>query len=150
VFCEGVQHRLPFCFARLNCAKMAAFQIYLQSGKQKSRVDGGRQSCCLWSKIPWWKRKWETVRCRDAIPSSFVAKVRGEVFERFYAVAVKRHNSTSNWLFGLPERILVNHWCRGKWWACSFTLLLTYHAFFGLCEFGHSVYSSWFLPQMLV
>jgi hypothetical protein len=41
--------------------KMAAFQFYLQSEKQKSRrgptrasrVGGGQQSCCFWSKIPW-------------------------------------------------------------------------------------------------
>jgi hypothetical protein len=27
---------------------MAAFQFYLQSGKQKSRVGERRHSCCLW------------------------------------------------------------------------------------------------------
>jgi hypothetical protein len=40
VFCEGVQHRLRFCLEHLNCVKMAAFQFYFQSGKQKSRVGG--------------------------------------------------------------------------------------------------------------
>jgi hypothetical protein len=33
--------------------------------------------------------KCETVRCRDATASSFVAKVRGKVFSHFQAVAVK-------------------------------------------------------------
>jgi hypothetical protein len=39
-------------------------------------------------KIAWRKRKCETVRCRAATASSLVAKVRGEVFAYFYAVAV--------------------------------------------------------------
>jgi hypothetical protein len=40
VFCEGVQHRLRFCLDHLSCVKMAAFQVLLQSRKQKSRVCG--------------------------------------------------------------------------------------------------------------
>jgi hypothetical protein len=43
VFYEGVQHRLRFCLDHLKCVKIAAFQLYRQSGKQ-SRVDGGQQS----------------------------------------------------------------------------------------------------------
>jgi hypothetical protein len=35
VFCEGVQHRLQFCLYHLNYVKMAAFQFYLQSEKQR-------------------------------------------------------------------------------------------------------------------
>jgi hypothetical protein len=35
VFSEGVQHRLRFCLDYLDCVKMAAFQLYLQSGKQR-------------------------------------------------------------------------------------------------------------------
>jgi hypothetical protein len=35
VFCEAVQHCLRFCLDRLSCVKMAAFQFYLQSGKQR-------------------------------------------------------------------------------------------------------------------
>jgi hypothetical protein len=38
VFCEGVQHRLRFCLDHFNCVKMAAFQVYHQSGKQ-SKVE---------------------------------------------------------------------------------------------------------------
>jgi hypothetical protein len=34
MFCEAVQHRLRFCLHHLSCVKMAAFQFYLQSGKQ--------------------------------------------------------------------------------------------------------------------
>jgi hypothetical protein len=53
VFCEAVQHSLWFCLHHLSCVKMAAIQLYLQSGKQKSGVGGGRQSSCFWSNIPW-------------------------------------------------------------------------------------------------
>jgi hypothetical protein len=35
VLCEGVRHRLRFCLNHLSCVKMAAFQFYLQSGKQR-------------------------------------------------------------------------------------------------------------------
>jgi hypothetical protein len=38
VFCGSIQRRLRFCFDQLSCVKMAAFQLYLQSGKQKSRA----------------------------------------------------------------------------------------------------------------
>jgi hypothetical protein len=48
-----------------------------------------------------------TVHCCDATASSFIVK-GGEVFEHFYAVAVKRHSSMRNWLFGLPGRILCD------------------------------------------
>jgi hypothetical protein len=40
--------------------------------------------------------KCETVRCRDATASSFVAKVWGEVFSHFYAVSIKRQSSVQN------------------------------------------------------
>jgi hypothetical protein len=47
-------------------------------------------------------------------------KFGGEVFAYFHAVAVKRHNSIRNWLFGLPGRILCEQSpCQIKWWACS-------------------------------
>jgi hypothetical protein len=69
--------------------------------------------------IPLWKRKCETVRCRDAAANSFVIKVRGEVFAHFHAVPVKRHSSVRNWLFGLPGRSEQSFWYQRKWWACS-------------------------------
>jgi hypothetical protein len=61
---------------------MAAFQFYLQSRKEMvvdSHVVFGH-------KFPCEKSMCETVRCRDATASSFVAKVRGEVFAHFHAV----------------------------------------------------------------
>jgi hypothetical protein len=35
MFCEAVQHRLRFRLDDLGCVKMAVFQFYLQSTKQK-------------------------------------------------------------------------------------------------------------------
>jgi hypothetical protein len=52
-------------------------------------------------------------RCRDARATSFIAKVRGEVFSHFDTVAVKRHSSMRNSLFSLPGRIRSEQslWC---------------------------------------
>jgi hypothetical protein len=46
------------------------------------------------------------VSCLDAKATSFFAKVRGEVFAHFHAVAVKHHGSVRNRLFDLPGLIL--------------------------------------------
>jgi hypothetical protein len=46
------------------------------------------------------------VNCSDA--SSFIVKVWGDVFTNFHAVAVKRHSSNWNLVFGLPGRIICN------------------------------------------
>jgi hypothetical protein len=75
----------------------------------------------LWWKIPWWKWKCETVRWSEATASFFIAKVWGEAFAHFHEVAVKRHSTMCNWLFGLPGRILSEQspWCERKLWACS-------------------------------
>jgi hypothetical protein len=48
------------------------------------------------SKIPFRKRKYETVRCCDATASPSVAKVRVEVFAHVHAIAVKRRSSVWN------------------------------------------------------
>jgi hypothetical protein len=53
---------------------MASFQFYLQLGKQKRRVGGGRESYYFWSKIPWWKMKCEKEGYRDATGSSLSPK----------------------------------------------------------------------------
>jgi hypothetical protein len=85
LFCEAVQHRLQFCLDHLNCVKMTAFQFYLQSGV-------GDDNCIISDK------KNSVVRrcCLDATASSFVAKVRGEVFAHVYIVPIKRHNNLRN------------------------------------------------------
>jgi hypothetical protein len=148
VFCEGVQHRLRFCLDHLNCVKMTAFQFYFRSGKQR-KVGWMGTTMLFWSKISWGKRKCETVRCRDATASSFVA--RGEVFEHFHRLAVKHHSSMRNRLFGLPGRILYEHWtwCQRKWWASSWLFFFTSLAFFGLGEFGFPCTAHAFFPERL-
>jgi hypothetical protein len=50
---------------------------------------GDNSHVAIGKKIPWLRRKCETVRCCDATASSFVAKIRGENFAHFQAVAVK-------------------------------------------------------------
>jgi hypothetical protein len=88
---------------------MAAFQFYLQSGKQrKVRWMGEDNHVVRGKKFPS-EKKCEKCARRDATANSFVAKVRLEVFAHFQAVAVKRHCSIQNWLFCLPGRILCKH-----------------------------------------
>jgi hypothetical protein len=89
---EGVQRRLRVCLDRLNCVKMAAFQIYLQSVKQKKCRVGGVILFVVKNSLLK-KRNCEVVRFLDATASSFVATVRGEIFAYFHEVATKRHNS---------------------------------------------------------
>jgi hypothetical protein len=87
----------------LNFVKMASFQFYLQLGKQNSKMRGDGSHVVVDQEFSSGK---EMLRCRDATVTSFVAKVRGEVFAHFYPVTLKRHNSMQNSLFGLPGRIL--------------------------------------------
>jgi hypothetical protein len=47
VFCEGVQHHLRFYLDHLSCVKMAAFQFYHQSGKQRKVRWVGGDSCVV-------------------------------------------------------------------------------------------------------
>jgi hypothetical protein len=54
------------------------------------------------------RKKCETVSCHAATANYFVAKVRGEVFAQFHAVAVKRQISMRNRLFVLQGRILYD------------------------------------------
>jgi hypothetical protein len=120
---------------------MAAFQFYLQSGKQKTRLGGGRQLCWFCPKIPLWKGKCEAVRCCDATASSLVAEVRGGVLTHFHAVAIERLSSMRNWLFDPPRRILYEQspWCQRKEMSMLLNLLFTCLVFSGLGEFGLSV-----------
>jgi hypothetical protein len=50
----------------------------------------------LVKKFPGEKKKYETVRCRVATASSFVARLRGEVFAHFDELSIKRHSSKWN------------------------------------------------------
>jgi hypothetical protein len=118
---------------------------------EKIRVGGVESHVGFGQKLPG-RRKCETVRCCDATVSSFVTKVRGEVFSHFRAVAVKRHSSVREWLCGLPERIISGKspWFHRKIISMLLILLFTSLAFFGLGGFRLSVYCSCFLPRTLV
>jgi hypothetical protein len=97
MFCEGVHNYLRFCLDLLNYVRMGYSSFISNRGKREKYI-GAWQSCYFWSKIPLWKRKYEAVCCCDATVSSFVDKVRGEVFAHFHTVTIKRHSSTLNWL----------------------------------------------------
>jgi hypothetical protein len=60
------------------CVKMAAFQLYLQSGKQRKAKWMGHDDH-VFGKNSLVKSKCETVRCREDTAGFSVAKVRGEV-----------------------------------------------------------------------
>jgi hypothetical protein len=74
-------------------------------------------------------------RCRDSTASSFVAKVRDEVFSHFHAVAVKVTVVCRINCFGSQVEFFVNN---------------PFVVDFGLGGFGFSVYDSRFLPRTLV
>jgi hypothetical protein len=117
---EGVQHRLRFCLHHLSCVEMMAFSSIFSRENRQVRWLGTTVMLVL-VRNSLVKNKCETVRCRDATASSIAVKDRSEVFAHFHKVAVKRHNSMRNWLFGLPGRILCEQspWCQRKWWSCS-------------------------------
>jgi hypothetical protein len=103
---------------------MAAYQFYLQPGKQRKAGWAGDDSHVVFGqKFPGKKGsvRWcivmmqqpvllspkfraktshifmcKMVYCHDATASSFVAKVQGEVFAYFHAVAIKRYSSKWN------------------------------------------------------
>jgi hypothetical protein len=93
------------------------------------------------------------VRCH-AIASSFVAKVRGEVFARFHPVAVK-HSRMRNWLFGLPGRIICEQssWCRRKlwvrFWLCSSPVSSFFESTEASIPFQHPCTPHAFFPEHL-
>jgi hypothetical protein len=76
----------------------------------------------------------------------------GEVFAHVHAVAIKRHSSMQNWLFGLPGRILCEQCLlmSKKMMSMLFSLLFTCLTFFSLGEFWLAMYGSCFIPQTLV
>jgi hypothetical protein len=94
------------------------------------------------------------VRCYYATASSFVAKVRGEVFVHFHAVAVKVTVMCRIDCLACQDEFFVNNppWCQRKWWACSWLrsslvslssvsvsleFSCTVHAFFPECLSNH-------------
>jgi hypothetical protein len=126
---------------------MAAFQFYLQSGKQKSRVGGGRRPC-FWLKIPWGERKCETVHCGDA-----TVRLSPKFGPGCSHIFMKLHGSVRNWLFGLPGQILCEQsipLMSKKMMNMLLVFFFTCLVFFSLSKFVLSVYGSRFLSRTLV
>jgi hypothetical protein len=91
---------LPFLNASWKSCSVRVFSITCDSAlvtsvvlKKQKGWAGNESQFVFGKKIPWWKKKWETVCCRDVTASSFVAKIMIEVFAHFQAVAVKSHSS---------------------------------------------------------
>jgi hypothetical protein len=54
------------------------------------------------------KGKYETVRCRDATASSFVTKVRREVFTHFHTIAMNHHSSMRIDCLACEDELFMN------------------------------------------
>jgi hypothetical protein len=140
---------------------MVAFQFCLQTGKQKSKMGGGQQYYCFWTK----QRKCKTVCCHDAIASysvnlvnchdatasSLANKVWGKVFARFYTVDVNVRVVCRIDCLACQDEFFVNNplYVKKKM-SMLLTLLFTCLVIFDLNEFGLSVYDSCFIPPTLV
>jgi hypothetical protein len=102
VFCESIQHRLRFCLDHLSCVKMATFQFYFQSGKQRKVEWVGSDGHVLFGQ----NFLGEKGNVRQCVAVMKHVKDLGEVFTHVHAVGVKCHISMLNSLFGLLGRIL--------------------------------------------
>jgi hypothetical protein len=100
-----VLHCLRFCLNLHKCV-MTVFIFYLQSGKRRKVGWVGDDSHVVFGKKFPGEKGSEMVHCHNAIASSLVTKVWGEVLAHFHAVAIKCHSSKQNWLFGLSGRTL--------------------------------------------
>jgi hypothetical protein len=97
VFCESVLHCLRLCLDHISCVKIAAFQLYLQSGNQRKVGWVGDDShVVFYQKFPGEKGSVSLVCCGDTTANSLVTKVQGEVFTHFHAVTVQYHRSMQN------------------------------------------------------
>jgi hypothetical protein len=136
-----VSIRRPFNFTRIVS--------FLEVGRshrapnQGSTVCGGRRPFRILPETAGWGRKCETGRCAGEAARSVLAKVRGDVFARFYAVAAKVSvepgiHSLACWdkFFVLPQLLYRwRHQC-GIFWIlprcifenCLFVQRLSYDA----------------------
>jgi hypothetical protein len=88
---------------------MAAFQLYLQSGKQKSWVGGGTTVMLSLVKNSLVKRECEMMRCYDATTSSSVTKVWDKVFAHFHANHHKSHTVCGIECLAYQDEFLANN-----------------------------------------
>jgi len=89
-----------------------------------STVGGGWWPFCFSPETAGWVCKCETERCYSKAARSVLAKVWGDVFARFRAVAAKLRSRTRNSQFGLLGHILCaqSPWRQREWrsysWHC--------------------------------
>jgi hypothetical protein len=79
MFCEGVQNCLGSALIISIVSKWRSFSFSFNRGNRNIRLVWNDSHVLFLSKIPWWRKKCETVSCPDATASSIVAKVRGKV-----------------------------------------------------------------------
>jgi hypothetical protein len=107
-WCSALPAILP---RSLELCQMAAFQFYLQSGKQRKVGWVGDGSHIIFGhKIPWWKRECETVQCRD-VTAIFLC----EFFAQCHAVAVKVTVVCGSDCFSCQDEFLMNNPLDVKW-----------------------------------
>jgi hypothetical protein len=95
--------------------------------------------------------KCETVGCHDATASSFVTKVRSEVFANFNTVTVHVTVVCRIDCLACQDEFSVNNpFGVKKNYEHALDLFFTCLPFFSLGEFGLSLYGSCFLSQALV
>jgi hypothetical protein len=104
----------------------------------------------LWVQNCLMRTKCETMRCRDVTGSTFVAKLRREVFAHFQSVATKRHSIVRNCLASRGEFLSTIPLVSKKVISMLFILLFTCLTFIGLGKFVLSVYDSCILPRKFV
>ncbi len=86
MFCEGVQHCLHFCLDHLNCVRLAAFQLHLQS-KEQRKISGSQV-----------RRVGLVEDDSDVVFGLKKSMVKREVWDgaHFHAATTKRHSSRWN------------------------------------------------------
>ena len=112
-------------------------------------LDGGWQPFCFSPGTAGWGRKCETGRCHGEAARSVLAKVWGDVFARFHAVATKRRSRTRNSQFGLLGQIVCvqSPWRQRKWWSCSWHCFSPVWPFLALVTWGFSTARIFALSQ---
>jgi hypothetical protein len=129
------------CLDHLNCVKMAAFQLYLQSEKQRKVAWVGNDSHLVFGKknslvkrevwggaLSWYNSQ---SLCHQSSGRSL----------RTFSRNLRSHSSIQNWLFGLPGRILCEQspLMSKKMMSMLLTLLFTCLVFFGLPWTAHAI-----------
>jgi hypothetical protein len=113
VFCESVQHRLRFWLDHFSYKKIATFQFFLQSRKERKVGCTGKKSC-FWLKHPWWKGSVRRCVVVMQLPKKTVIENDDHSVEfAFY----HSRSFRSRWIWTFPwtadaffPEIMSNHW----------------------------------------